>query len=592
MTIPVPVTPDTTVEPDETLTVTLSNGENLRIGNGTGTGTIGNDDFELSIVESRQGPERGSLVFPVTVLGGGAGRTTVTVEYATADLTATEPADYGRELGTLTFPTGVAEQSITVDLVEDDLGETDEQFEVVLSNPMGAVMTAAKSTATILDDDQPEITAADARGPEDGGPLGFAVSPRRAERGRGHGRLLDQRVDGDGGRRLPARRGHADVRGGADLEDHPGNVGGRPLAGGGRGVRPAAGSCDVRDRGGEPRLFSSFVGGGCVRGGHHRETTTTRPGCPIADDEAAEAGGELAFVVTATNLDDPNVTATVLVATSGTTATADVDYEEKSETLTFTSTDPVRTFTVTVLDDRIDEPNETLAVTLTDQENAELEDAAAVGTINDDDETSSAIALTAAPQYLNEGNGAKAVVVTANAGRQRADRVDDGGRVGDGEWRGGRGRLRAGPRLRDHHRGGGDERHGHVHPDAERQRRGRDGRNGLGRRDIRPAGDRDDGGAGRRRRAVDGHRALGQSEPGRRGRRSGAGGGHRDAERWRRNAGEDGGRDGRAKRRRGGGGIRAGARLRDRNRWRGDERHGHVHPDAARQTSWTRRTRI
>ena len=410
MTIPVPVTPDTTVEPDETLTVTLSNGENLRIGNGTGTGMIGNDDFELSIVESREGPERGSLVFPVTVLGGGAGRTTVTVEYATADLTATEPADYGRELGTLTFPTGVAEQSITVDLVEDDLGETDEQFEVVLSNPMGAVMTAAKSTATILDDDQPEITVADARGPEDGGTLGFAVSlgaqsaaevtvdywtsEWTAKEGVDYQRAEDTLTfaAGQTSRTIEVTL----VADGLQEDDEEFDL-----------LLGRATYATVAEDADCFFLSSDACAVGTI------ENDDDPPRLSIADDEAAEAAGELAFVVTATNLDDPNVTATVLVATSGTTATADVDYEEKSETLTFTSTDPVRTFTVTVLDDRIDEPNETLAVTLTDQQNAELEDAAAVGTINDDDETSSAIALTAAPQYLNEGDGAKAVVVTA-----------------------------------------------------------------------------------------------------------------------------------------------------------------------------------
>ena len=412
MTILVPVAPDTTVEPDETLTVTLSNGENLRIGNGTGTGTIGNDDFELSIVESREGPERGSLVFPVTVLGGGAGRTTVTVEYATADLTATEPADYGRELGTLTFPTGVAEQSITVDLAEDDLGETDEQFEVVLSNPMGAVMTAAKSTATILDDDQPEITVADARGPEDGGTLGFAVSLSAqsaaevtvdywtsewtAKEGVDYQRAEDTLTfaAGQTSRTIEVTL----VADGLQEDDEEFD-----LLLGRATYATVAEDADC--------FLLSSEADACAVG--TIENDDDPPRLSIADDEAAEAAGELAFVVTATNLDDPNVTATVLVATSGTTATADVDYEEKSETLTFTSTDPVRTFTVTVLDDRIDEPNETLAVTLTDQQNAELEDAAAVGTINDDDETSSAIALTAAPQYLNEGNGAQAVVVTA-----------------------------------------------------------------------------------------------------------------------------------------------------------------------------------
>lgn len=35
---------DTTVEPDETFSVVLSNAVNATIGDGTGVGTIGNDD--------------------------------------------------------------------------------------------------------------------------------------------------------------------------------------------------------------------------------------------------------------------------------------------------------------------------------------------------------------------------------------------------------------------------------------------------------------------------------------------------------------------------------------------------------------------
>jgi len=40
----VPVNGDTTVEPDETFSVVLSNAVNATIGDGTGVGTIGNDD--------------------------------------------------------------------------------------------------------------------------------------------------------------------------------------------------------------------------------------------------------------------------------------------------------------------------------------------------------------------------------------------------------------------------------------------------------------------------------------------------------------------------------------------------------------------
>ena len=416
-TLTVTVIDDSELERDETLTLTLSQGnDELRIGDGTATGTIGNDDFELAIVATREGPEGGRLVFPVTLRGGGMGRMTVTVDYETAGLTATEDTDYDAESGTLRFPPGVGERWITVDVRQDDLTEADEQFEVELSNAMGAVLTTSKSTATIIDDDQPEITIDDASATEGVGTLRFAVHLSGQSAGLVTVDFETADFTATAGEDYEARDDTLTFAAGETertievvvIDDE---------------VREGDEHVDLKLTGAvnativqETVLDCPFEGFGtavlgCAVG--TIEDDDAPPRLSIADDAAAEAAGELAFVVTATNLDDPNVTATVRYATSGTTATADVDYEETSGALTFTSTDTVRTITVAVHDDRIDEPNETLAVTLTDQQNAELEDAAAVGTINDDDETSSAIALTAAPQYLNEGDGAKAVVVTA-----------------------------------------------------------------------------------------------------------------------------------------------------------------------------------
>jgi hypothetical protein len=55
---------------------------------------------------------------------------------------------------------------------------------------------------------------------------------------------------------------------------------------------------------------------------------------------------------------------TVDYATGGGTATAGVDYTGNSGTLTFASGQTSRTFTVTILPDALDEPNETVTLTL------------------------------------------------------------------------------------------------------------------------------------------------------------------------------------------------------------------------------------
>ncbi len=106
---------------------------------------------------------------------------TVTVGYATADGSATAPADYLAETGTVTFPPQDTTASIAVDVVGDTVQEPAETFTVTLSSPTaGVTLERETGTATILDDDQagrPETTTVsigDASAVE-GGDLVFTV---------------------------------------------------------------------------------------------------------------------------------------------------------------------------------------------------------------------------------------------------------------------------------------------------------------------------------------------------------------------------------------------------------------------------------
>ena len=93
--------------------------------------------------------EGGPLVFTV-ILSPSAGGT-VTVDWATSDLTAAElegtsaagaagGADYAAGNGTLTFHEGQSSRTFTVATIEDDAVEGIELFKVGLSNPSGAVI--------------------------------------------------------------------------------------------------------------------------------------------------------------------------------------------------------------------------------------------------------------------------------------------------------------------------------------------------------------------------------------------------------------------------------------------------------------------
>jgi hypothetical protein len=72
------------------------------------------------------------------------------IDYATVDGTAKAQSDYLATFGTLNFVSGETSKTITVFIVDDRFGETDENFNVELSNPVGCTIgSPAKTTITI-----------------------------------------------------------------------------------------------------------------------------------------------------------------------------------------------------------------------------------------------------------------------------------------------------------------------------------------------------------------------------------------------------------------------------------------------------------
>ena len=88
----------------------------------------------------------------------------VTVDYATADDTATAGDDYTAVSGTLTFSAGETSKTVSVPIVDDGLEDGGETFTLTLSNPSGAdaQLADAQATATIINDEveTPALTAA------------------------------------------------------------------------------------------------------------------------------------------------------------------------------------------------------------------------------------------------------------------------------------------------------------------------------------------------------------------------------------------------------------------------------------------------
>ncbi len=99
---------------------------------------------------------------------------TVTVDYATADGTATAPADYVATAGTITFLPGETAHTIIVPIVDDSEPEGDETFVVNLSNPSGGAtivdpqgMVTIEHLLAVVSHWPADGTAADAVGDND-----------------------------------------------------------------------------------------------------------------------------------------------------------------------------------------------------------------------------------------------------------------------------------------------------------------------------------------------------------------------------------------------------------------------------------------
>jgi hypothetical protein len=157
-TITVPILGDTTLEPDETFTVTLTTpAGGATIGRATATGTIKNDDHaptfgiaDTSVVEGNSGTT--PATFTVTL--DPASTQVTTVDFTTVSGTAIVGQDFTATSGTLTFQPGETSQTIAVQVTGDTTFEDNELFQVLLSNPTGgAVLGRAQAYGTIANVD-------------------------------------------------------------------------------------------------------------------------------------------------------------------------------------------------------------------------------------------------------------------------------------------------------------------------------------------------------------------------------------------------------------------------------------------------------
>ncbi len=396
-TITVATAPDTTVEVNETFTVTLSGvSSNAQLSStaATAQGTINNDDLATVSVADAEGDEDDGVEFTLTLSA--AAPADVTVDWtasiesgdsaSTADLATTKT-------GTVTITKGDTTKKFTVPVNDDSTDEPDQTFTVTLSNPTPTSLAqlAADPTAegTIDDDDDPptisvvDMTVIEGDLNPDNVPTfnnnpGFPWTVMLSEASEKRVRYRSRQV-------VDGTATDADLKVTVAFSGRPSIQAG--LTSVVRGVNNIVN--DALDEDDETFTIEVYDLENATAGATRSTITIVdddpTPTVTVADAAATE-GDKVEFVVTLSAVSgrDVDVDYATSVAT-GDDAVSDTDFTAASGTLTIAAADSTATGTIEVqtTEDDASESAETFTLTISSPDNATLTtDTTATGTIN------------------------------------------------------------------------------------------------------------------------------------------------------------------------------------------------------------------
>ncbi|MBL8166068.1 MAG: SH3 domain-containing protein [Anaerolineae bacterium] len=336
------------------------------------TFTIG----DVTVTEGNAGTV--NAVFAVTRAGDI--NTAVSVDFATADVSATAGVDYVANAGTLNFGVGVLTQNVTVVVNGDVAFEGDETFNVNLNNPSaGAVITDGQGVGTITNDDiVPTFTINDVTVTEgNAGTVNAVFTVTRAG-------------DLAGTNAVDFATANVSATAGVDYIANAGTLIFGPTVAAQTVTVVVNG--DVLFEGDETFNvnLNNPTNGAAITDNQGVGTITNDDGAPtftINDVTVTEGNaGTVNAVFTVTRAGDLSGTNAVDFTTADVSATAGVDYVGNAGTLTFGPTVAAQTITVVVNGDAIFEGDETFNVNLNNATNgAIITDNQGVGTITNDD---------------------------------------------------------------------------------------------------------------------------------------------------------------------------------------------------------------
>ncbi len=394
-TFTVTINGDTAVEPDETFNVQVTNVAGANAIDGTGVGTISNDDLPTISIDD------------VNVLEGDSGTTTATFTVSssapapaggvsftvnTADGTATAPGDYVAIVnGSGSIAAGNTSTTVSVTINGDTTNEPNETFFVNLSNPTNATILDGQGQGTIQNDDSPpDLTITDvaqAEGNSSTSTFTFNVNLSAPAKAGGVSFTVNT---ADGTANAPS-----------DYVAIVNGSGSIPQGSSSTTVSVTVNGDTVFE--GNETFFvnlSNVTGANPVdvQGLGTINNDDAAPTIAIADASVVEGNSLtslMTFTVTLTGTSQSNVTVDYATADSSATV-ADTDYDAATGTVTFLPSDTTKTFTVTIHGDTKPEGDEMFLVNLSNPTGgATILDNQALGTIFLDDPFSVAALNTA-----------------------------------------------------------------------------------------------------------------------------------------------------------------------------------------------------
>ena len=298
----------------------------------------------------------------------------VTVDWTTADGTATAGSDYTATstAQTLTIAAGQQSATITVATTDDSLDETDETFTVTLSNPTAATLGTATGTATLTDNDAPPVLSIDDVSVTEGDTAQFTIT-------------LDAVSSKDVTVAWTTADGTAVA--GSDYTARTGQT--VTLAAGQQSatitVATTDDSLDETDETFTVTLSNPTAATLGTATGTATLTDNDAPPVLSIDDVSVTEGDTAQFTITLDAVSSKDVT--VAWTTADGTAVAGSDYTARTgQTVTLAAGQQSATITVATTDDSLDETDETFTVTLSNPTAATLGTATGTATLLDNDD--------------------------------------------------------------------------------------------------------------------------------------------------------------------------------------------------------------